>query len=102
MAARRFCPPDNSKVIFQERVSRPTKTRGLPYPAVNFLFVQSHIRRPERNILINRFLKQLVFRILKHQAHMEPDGMGDFRGGPDILPRKYTCPSVGRSNPLRC
>lgn len=87
MATRRFCPPGQFKGgFFQDFVFQADEPGRLTYPAVNFALVQSHVFGAEGDILVDSFLKKLVFRVLKHQTHLEAGGAGALLALPDVLP----------------
>ena len=46
----------------------------------------SLISGAESDVLVHCFLKQLIFRILEHQTHLEADLPDLFRLRPDVLP----------------
>ena len=69
---------------FQLVIGNAHQLRGAADPAVHFFLVQAHILRPEGNILIYRLFKELVFRILKHQANPKPGLPGKLFVRPDI------------------
>ena len=59
----------------------------------------------EGDVLVHRFLKQLVFRILKHQSHRRGESACRFTSA--SLARsdavyKHTCPLVARSSAFKC
>ena len=66
-------------------VTQTGKSSSPTHPPVNFAFVQLHVAGSESNVLVHRFLKQLILRILKNQPHLETDGVGQFLAAPDIL-----------------
>ena len=70
--------------LLQRFVGQTHEGGGGAHPAVNLRLVQSHVSGTEGDILIDGFLKQLVFRVLEHQAHLEPGGPGALFGLPDI------------------
>ena len=55
----------------QQLLAQAHKACGLTDPAVDLLLAQLHVLRAEGNILIDRLLKELILRVLKHQTHME-------------------------------
>ena len=58
---------------------------GSPaYPLVDLLFGQSHVLGAEGDVQIGGLLKQLVLRILEHQAHPESGLPGELLIAPDI------------------
>ena len=44
--------------------------QGLTIVPVNFAFVQLHVAGSESNVLVHRFLKQLILWILKYKTYL--------------------------------
>ena len=53
---------------------QPDRNRRLSHPLFNLGGGKAHICRAKRDVLIDRLLEELVFRILEHQPHLEPVG----------------------------
>ena len=58
---------------------------GLPGAGFRLLVREAHVFGAEHDVLEHRLLKELVFRVLEHHAHLEAH-RPDFLGlGPDVL-----------------
>ncbi len=74
--------------MLQHRVLEAHELGGLPHPAVDFPLVQPHIFRAEGDVLVDGFLKELVFWVLEHQPHLKAGLAGALLGLPDVLALK--------------
>ena len=45
----------------------------LTHPPVNLLLAESHVFGAEGDVLVDGFLKKLIFRVLEHQSHLKAD-----------------------------
>lgn len=62
---------------------------------VDFFFIQPHIFRAEGNVLIDGFLKQLIFRILENKANAESNIVRNLFRFKDVLSAKRHGPCTG-------
>lgn len=58
---------------------------GIFHTLVDFLIRKPHVVRPERDILIDRFFKQLILRILEHQPDLKANGRRVIVFGIDVF-----------------
>ena len=65
-------------------VPEPHQAGRLPDGVVQLVPGLSLVLRAKGNVLIDRFLKELVLRVLEDQAHLEPDVPYLFRLRPDV------------------
>ena len=71
--------------LVQLVVPQAHKVGRRPHPPVDLLLVQPHVLGAEGDVLIHGLLKELVLRVLEHQAHLEPCHPGALGVGPDVL-----------------
>ena len=64
------------------------KRRRFQNPAPDFLWRQAHVFGAKGNVFVHRLFKELVLRILKHQANLEPNASGEGLIAPNIPPVK--------------
>ena len=56
--------------LFKQFFLHAHKAGCLPHPLVDLLLGELHVLRPEGDVLIHRLLKELILRVLEHQAHL--------------------------------
>ena len=78
--------------LFQLVLRQAHQGRRFPDPAVDLVPVQAHVAGTVGNVLVHRFLKQLVLRVLEHQPHLEADVPDLLRLRPDVLPMEQDLP----------
>ena len=87
MATRRFCPPDSSSGEPSNSFSStPTKSAASRTRVVDLAVAELHVARAEGDVLIHGLLKQLVLRILEHEADLPFDVAAAYLVGVYVLP----------------
>jgi hypothetical protein len=71
--------------LLQQLAVNAHKARGAAHPGVQLVPGDALIFWPEGDVLPAGLLEELVFRVLKHQAHLAPDGVGELLVLPDVL-----------------
>ena len=104
MAMRRFCPPESSSGDFSNRSSESRRSAPPRGPARPPRSRELHVLGAEGDIPVYRLLKELVLRVLEHEA---PPLKRTSRAWPPSLrrcprPRRKTLPEEGFSSPFRC
>ena len=86
--------------LLQGVVGQAHKAGGLAHPAVHLGLVQPHVGGAEGNVPVHRLLKELVLRVLEHQAHLEAHLTGALLGAPNVLPFKEYLSRGGTEQPV--
>ena len=71
--------------LVQRLLGQTHNAAVFPHPAVDLVFVQTHVFGTEGHVGVHRFFKQLVLGVLEHQAYGEPGGPGHLLGLKNIL-----------------
>ena len=86
--------------LLQQFLRKAHHPGRFPYPAVDLLFIKPHVAGTEGDVLIHRFFKQLVLRILEHQPHLKAH-LSDLLGvRPDVLSVEIDMPLRGLQQPV--
>ena len=111
MAIRRFCPPESSRGERaagelqrgegEQTLVHTGKAGAKAHMLIDLSVGQAHVLRPEGDVPVNRFLKQLVLRILEHQTHTEADITQRLLGAVYVLPVKQNAAGRGREQSVQ-